>query len=215
MSVEDFHRRTAKKWRKAIEEVGVVDQTTAVWTDLPSILRVLTPFMGRNLNHAHLPTGGGFDFHSVDLSAEDGCLEADTGDRSGHVFKPSRLTVENFPNNPEETFIYLQLDNMRPVISSGYYRGDGGMEEIVEVPGYGYQTREVWDQGYVGHDENGDEIPIPQNARLLVRWLAGSIMIVAKGSIWNGARETYAGIHNTMTPQAVRTQIEKVIARTV
>jgi hypothetical protein len=41
-----------------------------VWRGDQEISQALASFMGDNLNHAHLPSGGGLDFLSVGPSAE-------------------------------------------------------------------------------------------------------------------------------------------------
>jgi serine/threonine-protein kinase len=74
-----------------------------------------------------------------------------------------------------------------------------------------YVSREIWDRGFL-HDENGDEIPIPDNARLVMRLLQGKVLLVAKGSLWNSDPATYDGRHNTMTAAQIRRIIERSLA---
>jgi hypothetical protein len=50
--------------------------------------------MGKNCNHAYLPTGGGLDLLSVGPSAEPGCLEFMVGDRTVQIMKPRSLTLK-------------------------------------------------------------------------------------------------------------------------
>jgi hypothetical protein len=90
--------------------------------------------------------------------------------------------------------------------------GDGGVqrsEELVEVAPAEYVSRDAWDRGFLGHDENGDEIPIRDDARLTVRWLQGKVLLVAKGSLWNSDPANYDGRHNGMTAAQIRTTIER------
>jgi hypothetical protein len=64
-----------------------------------------------------------------------------------------------------------------------------------------------------GPDENGDEIPVPDDARLTVRWLRGKVLLVAKGSLWNGDPAAYDGRHNGMTAAQIRITIERSLAK--
>jgi hypothetical protein len=125
--------------------------------------------MGENRNHAYLPTGGGFDFLSVRPSAaEPGCLEFMVGDRVFQIMKPRSLTLERI-DSAGNSFLLLELDNLDP---SGVYGTDENepdgdsdakhaersSEELVEVAPAEYLSRDVWERGFLDHDENGDEI---------------------------------------------------------
>jgi hypothetical protein len=85
-------------------------------------------------------------------------------------------------------------------------------EELVEVAPAEYVRRDALELGFLGHDENGDEIPIPDGARPIVRWLRGKVLLVAKGSLWNGDPANYNGRHNGMTAAQIRTTIERSLA---
>ena len=71
-----------------------------------------------------------------------------------------------------------------------------------------YRPRSLWDEGNLGYDERGRELPLPKEARLVIRWFGGGVLIVAKGSIWNGIAATYDGRHDRMTPAEVREAIQ-------
>jgi len=159
---------------------------------------------------------------SVGPSAEPGCLEFMVGDRVVQIMKPRSLTLERI-DSAGNSFLLLELDNLDP---SGVYGTDENepdrnsdaehaeqsSEELVEVAPAEYVSRDVWDRGFLDHDENGDEIPIP-DARLTVRWLKGKVLLVAKGSLWNGDPATYDGRHNGMTAAQIRTTIERSLAK--
>jgi serine/threonine-protein kinase len=177
--------------------------------------------MGENCNHAHFPTGGGLDFLSVGSSAEPGCLEFRTGRRTVQIMKPRSLTLERI-DAAGNSFFLLELDDLDP---SGVYETDENepdqdndaeaerrSEDLVEVAPADYVSRDVWDRGFLDHDENGHEIPIPDDARLAVRWLKGKVLLVANGSLWNGDPGTYDGRHNKMTADQIRQIIERSLA---
>lgn len=205
-----FHEKVAERWKAAIASIGMSGDTTKVWEDLPAIESALQPFIGNQINHAHLPSGGGFDFKELRQSREINCLEAFVESRLTQVFKPERLVIENFPQRPQETFLLLELGDLT---STGAGSVSLGSEEVADVPGRGYMDRTIFDQGFIGYSEDGEEIPIPQDAKLVVRWLAGKILIVAKGSLWNGSPETYRGQHNNMTHKEIREAIESALSR--
>ena len=226
MQLEDIRNNSRGDWDAVVASVvsGPVAPAGIVWRGHRAIMQALAPFMGENRNHAHLPTGGGVDFLSVGPSAESGCLEFMVDDRYVQIMKPRSLTLELI-DSPGNSFLLLELDNLDP---SGVYETDEKEpeadkdaehlelkrfeEELVEVAPADYVSREIWDRGSL-HDENGDEIPIPDNARLVMRLLQGKVLLVAKGSLWNSDPATYDGRHNTMTAAQIRRIIERSLAR--
>jgi len=221
LPLDDFHESSRAAWDAAVASVisGPAAPASIVWHGHEAISQALAPFMGENRNHAHLPTGGGLDFLSVGPSAEPGCLEFMVGDRVVEIMKPRSLTLERI-DSAGNSFLLLELDNLDP---SGVYdtdenESDGdndaehaelSSEEVLEVAPADYVSRDVWDRGFLDHDETGDEIPIPDDARLAVRWLKGKVLLVAKGSLWNGDPATYDGRHNGMTAAQIRRTIER------
>lgn len=215
--MQDFHKRAGEQWKAALATLALGSRTQITWNDLTSIRSALAPFMGENFGHAHLPTGGGLDYHDVQLSPEAGCIEFKTSKKSVDVAKPRSLTLEYIADRPTESFLLLELDHLNPTSihdsDSEEYVAKVGREEIVELGRGDYQPRFVWDQGFYGHDETGNEIPLPDNARLMTRWLRGKILFVVKGSIWNETSSTYNGQHNSMTANEIRKTIEGAMAR--
>jgi hypothetical protein len=226
LPLDDFREISRASWDAAVASAasGSAASASIVWRGHQAICQALTPFMGSNRNHAFLPTGGGFDFLSVGPSAEPGCLEFMVADRFVHIMKPRSLTLERIAS-AGDSFLLLELDNLDPF--SGVYGTDENepdgdsdaehaeqsSEELVEVAPAKYVNRDAWDQGFLDHDENGCEIPIPDDARAIVRWLRGKVLLVAKESLWNGVPGTYDGRHNGMTAAQIRTTIERSLAK--
>lgn len=215
-----FHARSLAAWTHAVDTIDPDDSTSKAWTSRSAIITALEPFMGLNNNHAHLPSGGGHDFTSVGLAREPGCIEFGIGSSTAYIVKPKRLTLERIEEAVQESFLLLELDDLSP---SGAYEADDdddedgtsrfiiehGSEELLEVAPGEYVERGVWDRGYLGHDAQGRERPLPRSARLVVRWLRGKILLVAKGSLWNGDSGTYDGRHNRASSTAIRNVIER------
>jgi len=217
-----FRRRARAAWTVAVDAVNPERRNSCTWEGMSSIRRVLQAFMGENANHAHLPSGGGRDFLSADLSAESDCIDFAVGEQSSYIAKPRRLVLERIAEAPAESFLLLELAPLKP---SGVYppRDDSDsddtvarrlrhFEEVLELSAGDYVERGVWDDGHLGHDENGYEIPLPDTARLVVRWMSGKVLFVCKGSLWNGTPATYDGRHNRMTVQEIRELIERSLA---
>ena len=138
---------------------------------------------------------------------------------SSWIMKPRSLTLERL-ESAGNSFLLLELDNLDPsgVDGTDENEPDGdsdaehaklSREELLEVAPAEYVSRDVWDRGFLDRDENGDDIPIPRDARLAVRWLQGKVLLVAKGSLWNRDPATYDGRHNGMTAAQIRRTIER------
>jgi hypothetical protein len=211
----DFQIRARTTWAAAINQFASGNHSLA-WTGPSDIVRVLEPFMGSNANHAHLPTGGGFDFRSVGFSTESGCLDFEVGTRLFIRAKSKQLRLERIAEDPAESFMLLELNDLD---TTGVYDAeqDAGnreyrQEEVVEIGGGNYVRRNGVDDGYY-YDRNGAVRDLPENYRQIVRLLNGQIMLVTKGSIWNGAPGTYSGAHDRIFAGDIRGAIEHVIRR--
>ena len=82
-------------------------------------------------------------------------------------------------------------------------------EELVDIGGVYYLERDVWDRGFVDHEDD----PLPRHARRVQRLLRGNVMITCKAGIWNGINATYMGQHDELGADGVREVLERLIAR--
>lgn len=207
--MKDFHVKSRAAWVDAIKHtVGAHPANKTIWEGPEAIRNALTAFMGRNNNHTHLPTGGGQDFNAVDHSRESGCLDFKVGERTIYRAKAERLTLVYIPEEPAESFLFLEAGTLSPLTETGSRLRQ---EEMLELSNGQRMERYVWDRGYIDHDSDGHEIPIPGDARLVVRWLGGKFLLVTKGSLWNGDSSTYDGRHDKMSPDDIRTMILKAL----
>jgi hypothetical protein len=205
---EEFLAESPEAWKRAIAEAaGPNPPDFMICHGLDRIREALQPFMGSNRSHALYPSGGGIDFKSVEIAAEEGCLSFSVGDRLGDIMKPSVLTFEYFPQAPMESFLLLELAQLRP--SGVYEHSNPYSEQLLEYPPGEYLSRDLWEWGYLWYDENGWEVPLPEGSRPVSRWLGGKVLIVAKGSLWNSDPSTYDGRHNSMAASEIRTVIER------
>lgn len=203
--MNDFHIKSRAAWVAAIEStVGPNPPSKSTWEGPEPIRTALTAFMGRNANHTHLPTGGGRDFHGVTHSRESGCLDFEVGPSGIYRAKAERLTLVHISEAPAESFLLLEAGKLSPLTDIG---SDHRQEELLELSDGRQMERSVWDRGFIGHDEAGYEIAIPDDAKLIVRWLGGKFLFVAKGSLWNGTSSTYDGRHDKMSPDEIRAMI--------
>jgi serine/threonine protein kinase len=179
----------------------------AKWTRSEEIVRALSAISeSRAYNHLFFPDGGGLDLRGAALGAEPNTIELyfDTPN-SAYVIRPKALYFESFSASD---WNYLRLE-FAGLERSGVY-GDtwdrnSPAEEVVELPGGRYVDRYAWDE----REFEGD--PLPSDARLLIRYGYGSMVVFHTRSIYNLTSSTYDGRHNKMGADKFRSYIEDTI----
>ena len=74
-------------------------------------------------------------------------------------------------------------------------------KELTEIESGVYLDRSVYEYGYYGSNENGDQTRLPKEARVVSRTFQGAYVIFCKASLYNANSETYDGRHNKMTDE--------------
>ncbi len=107
-----------------------------------------------------------------------------------YLLRPVLLETCYFPKQEDCSFMRLAYQGLKP---SGVYskedyprhRDEIGFEEYARAGGRNYD-HSILEQGFLEHDEYGDEIPLPNDATSVVRFLRdGHFLIVSKGSVFN------------------------------
>jgi hypothetical protein len=209
---EDFFSEGRARWLAAIEQAfGPAPSSREVAGSPETVLRTLQPFLGHGVSHAHFSSGGGHDMIAADLGVEPGTIDLMPGGKIAYRVKPARLAFHYIDAAPEESFLYLDLASLTP---SGVYTGPhGDIEEVIDLGGGNYINRNVWDQGFLKHDGDGNEVPFPSGAHIAIRVLNGSILFVQHGSIWNQNAGTYDGRLQSMGEGAILDAIKGAIRR--
>lgn len=217
--VYSFADKNVIDWRNAVEKIFSDSRPkSASWTDRAEIIRVLSFVAHSNLNHCFIPSGGGMDLVGVRKSWEDDCIELLWSPKSLVVIKPKILQFENFPGYPSLSYFRIEAAPLLPIEKTNEGESQRTHEELAEVFPRDYRERWVWDTGYYEHDENGHEIPLPKNARVVVRFLRGSFVIFAKGSIYNhlkGNYDAYNAQHEKMGAKEFRNFIAEIVQEAV
>ena len=214
MAKDDFQQECNIRWDETISTFGSGPQFSCKWDKLDEIKEVLKLFMGPKRNHAHLPDGGGLDFLSVEVAPEKHCLEFSIGEKSSRIVKPETLWMEKI-ESVGNSFLLLDLGTLEPLVGNEFNKLESvstfghGRQELLELSRGQYVDRSLWDQGYLGHDENECEIPFPQSAKLVMRFFSGKILFVSVGSDWNDDTATYDGRHSKLTSVEIRQMIEQ------
>jgi hypothetical protein len=202
---DEFRLEQLPKWEEMIKTLFNGDvPLEKEWHNLYDIVKVLD-YVGKSsaANHTFLPNGGGLDLHGCTLSNEIGCIELNLGSIA-HILKPKRLTFQLFCNAEYEwAYFLLETKTLDP---SGVYESLAfNEEELVEISKGEYVERAYWDGG----EYNGESLP--DEARLVGRYLGGSLATLSKASLYNKNTNTYDGRHSKLSPQEFKNHIQKVV----
>lgn len=212
--VYNFGDQNVLDWRASVAGIfNAKKPTSKSWTDLDEIISAIRRVAEPNLNHCFFPGGGGMDLVEVAKSHEMDCLELRWSQRSASVLKPKELRLEVFPGFPSLSYFRLQSDYLKPW-SKDIDPAIQISEELAELSPLDYRDRWVFDEGYYDHDDCGNEVPIPQDTRIITRYFGGSFVFFAKGSIYNrreGKFDGYNAQHNKMSADKFRRFIADLI----
>jgi hypothetical protein len=220
-------------WEEMVVKIfGEKPSDTLKTTSTSRIIEILdTIGKSKALNHTFMPSGGGLDLSGATYSNEKGRVELDFGG-SGIIVNPESLTFHPIGENPE--WWYFRLNTL-PFEASGAYeeiqqedtsddifktKSDKEIEwsmrfygeEVLEIEPGNYIDRSFWDINHLGYDENGDLIPLPENARVITRkFNGGAFVIFPKFSAYNHNTSTYDGRHNKVNDEAFHRYISGIV----
>lgn len=209
-SREDFRRENLSQWSAAISEIFPnAIPSSYEWKKKPDIMRILNKLGSiPSLNHTFLPTGGGLDLAGCTEAGEADCVALDLG--TFHVLKPRALQFEAVTHDLRWAYFRLEAAPLPP---TGISRTADALREILTEIGPGsYLDGEVWERGYLRIDDDGSEVPLPEGARSVRRYLSGAFVVFAKGSAYNADASTYDGRHNAMTAPQFRQYVHRSAA---
>lgn len=196
----DFEKSNLSQWRYIQNKLfkGYIPDT-AIWTDIQDVVKVLN-LLGSmpSLNHMFIPDGGGLDLRKVSLSSEEGCIEIDAMEK--YVLKPKKLIVENISKDYIWSYFRLELDELEPIFSDEVF---GEYERLTDDSNGKYLS---WICGNYGYYEDGT--PLPENYKIVSRYLNGNFVMFSKASIYNDISGTYDARHNKFNTEEFRRYIE-------
>jgi serine/threonine protein kinase len=206
---KEYQRYNPLEWRDIQKKLfpAVVPQR-AIWVRKEDIISVLNILASTNsLGHMFLPQGGGRGFGNASIGHEEDTIELarERGGASALIIKPKRLIFESFGLDWEWNYFRLETNYLDPIgVESGNCKPGYHYEELVEIHPREYIDRMYWDYGEY------DGQYLPDEARLVFRYVKGDFVIFQKTSIYNRIRSTYDGRHNKMDTELFRKYIAKL-----
>jgi serine/threonine protein kinase len=202
----EYQKHNPLQWKEALQELfPSCIPSHAEWQSIDGIVATLNMIANiPDLNHLFFPDSGGMDFDRVTKSDyEPGCIELHT--TFTNLLKPLKLYFESFDGDPQWNYFRLECSALDP---SGVYSDYAGrpFEELTDLGNGSYVDRAIWDE----NSYNGE--PLPEGARVLIRWFGGAFVIFQKTSQYNrgsGRLDAYDGRHNKMNADEFREYIRK------
>lgn len=218
-----------KLWKNTIVEIFNKEPNDVVSIFDENLISEILNKLGNSkaMNHTFMPSGGGLDLSGSEISNEKGKIELHF-DEIVHIVNPQVLTFHPIGKNPE--WWYFRLNTL-PFEASGVYEDytetkvfkassikeseylvEFHGEELLEIEPGKYIDASLWDLNFMGYDENGNEISIPQSARIVSRkHNGGDFVIFPKYSAYNASSHTYDARHNKMTGQEFHNAISQFL----
>ncbi|MGL5563995.1 MAG: hypothetical protein ACRDCN_15460 [Tannerellaceae bacterium] len=174
------------------------------WTDqqiIHNLLHIIST--EEQSNHLFFPSGGGMNLAGAKYSGEYKCMELTNASGGASVIKPAKLTFHSFGKaGIEWSYFRIEAADLKP---TGIYANTNGIyEEVCEIEPVDYISTKHW----MENEYQGERLP--SDARLVMRFLGGSIVIFANASPYNYNTGTYDARHNAMSDQEFRQYIEDV-----
>lgn len=154
-----------------------------------------------SLNHMFIPTGGGLDLQSVLKAQEEDCIIMCAGG-AYFLVKPKMLILENINKDFLWSYFRLELQQLMPIGEECPIKSREMLTE--DLPGH-YISPICGNYGYY---EDGTKLP--DNYRVIDRFLEGTFVFFSKTSIYNRISGTYDARHNIMNTVQFRNYIEKM-----
>ena len=190
-----------KTFYKSLPQGFIPD--TQVWYTIDSISKILKHVCKYSqYNHLHFPDFGGHDLKNIHSAHEQDCICLTLGGYY-YILKPKALYLENFSNNSLWNYFILELDVLDAITNQNEYQ-----EELVEDCTGNYIVCPDAHYGVYDYDSGKK---LPQNSRLITRFLKGNFLLVSKASVYNQNIADYNGGHSKLTLMEFRKKMEQCI----
>ncbi len=201
VSYSSEHRKQANNW-SFLNKLLFAKTTprTSIWDNIKDIKYVLN-IIGRIPAYSHLlfSNGGGLDYQKTEL-VDTECLDIIT-DTFRNRIKPKQLVFESFKHSFWNYFL-LELNKQEVVVGTNVSEFE---ERVVEDLPNHYVSAVDACYGVYDYEKGGT---LPQNAKIIYRYLDGKFLIVLKSGPYNHIAETYDGRHGNCSNIEFREYIE-------
>lgn len=178
--------------------------TSCCWRKPQDIVNVLNILSNLPLySYLFFSDGGSLDYERAELSTEQDCIDIVTHQHIIYRIKPSALKFESF-NHCVWNYFLLELDKQEIAVGAEM---SGQEERVVEDYPSHYVSAE-YSQYWVYDYDSG--VPLPDEARVIHRYLGGKFLIVLKFGPYNSITQTSDGRHGNCSSDEFRKYIESL-----
>lgn len=212
--VKKEKKRQLELWRRTLNLMFFNSEINQIQFNTPSdIVKVLNILLSEDAaNHTFLPTGGGQDLKGAKLCYFNNMLiELDFGRK--YIINASNLIIHKVGNDSNFWYADLSINKLSPIHS---YEGNiNASEDCIRLIDGKLLKPDHWYAGNLGYDNQGNEIPIPNNSELITRMLkAGRFVVFSKYSYYNDLDLAYDAFHMKNGAQDFLKYITKIDALT-
>mgnify|MGYP001810484099 CR=1 FL=1 len=184
LSTRELFNDHMEKW---IELLGIIFNNDIpekfVWQKNEDIIDICNK-IGSDLSLCHtiFPKNGDLDLYGAGTSFEQDCIELyfEENKKCVYLIKPNCLIFQSFGNSYDRAFFRIETKKLMPTNTGANHQGL--YEELTEIKPGQYVSISHWLRGFYGYGENGAELPLPDGARRITRWISGPLEIAYRHS---------------------------------
>jgi len=213
MQPSNFEEQNKSDWEEILKKIFTLGvPARAQWTDVESILKVLTIISSvADSNQTFYSSGGDTNITGCKLSNERGCLELEMG--GFIIVKPKVLHFETIDFiDSYWSFFRLELDQLSVIKLK-----DSSTKRSVNLKQQEQLLVEL-SPGKNGKLEYSGIMPYADdcgNSRVISRALSGVYVIFAKTSYYGDYQSAYDGIHSKMNAEEFRKLVLEIRAKSL
>jgi serine/threonine protein kinase len=204
---EDNEKAQASEWKFLNRRLFRDNPPESImWRDKNKIINILNIIGTLSAyNHMLFSDKGGLDFEKAEMANEDGCIYIYA---MGYCFllKPKCLRFEGFKENYIWNYFLLEIDELSPVFDSNVL----DYEFLVEDYPAHYVSARYAQYGVYDYDSGKQ---LPDNYKVVNRYLKGKFLIILKSGPYNKINSTYDGRHGMCSSDEFRSYIEDLIVK--
>lgn len=205
---DDIEKSNESDWKFLAKLIfGDIIPKTVVWRNLNDIKEILQLLVSSPAyNHMLFSDNGGLDLDTIKFAPESGWLDLMVDQEQVYRVRPKELFFESFGNEIEWNYFRLELMDESFVL--GPLLNDMSYEVLTED--YPAHYVDPTDFCYGVYDYDTGE-PLPKDARIIMRYTKGVLLIVMKLGPYNAINATYDGRHGDCNNVQFRRYVEELV----
>ncbi|GAB3840959.1 hypothetical protein [Hymenobacter jeollabukensis] len=203
-NITEFQTQSRGEWIKLLDALfphGL--PTRASWDDQAAICAVLNHLgTAAQLHYAFLPTHGGLNLSGAQPNGSTGLTELYLGSQVW-ICQVANLSFESFGDRNDYQWCYFRIElGALPAVPESQPEGNGYYQRLTELAPGQYLPPQDFDNRF---EEESEYL---KSARLVLRYLKGSIVLFKAPSVYDALDHSTSAAHEPLSADAFRNRVE-------